>query len=295
MNKYVVIDVGGSSIKHCLMNNEGIILEKGNIKTKGEDINLFIESIGEIVDFYKEKNEIKGLACSFPGAVNVKTGVIGGGSAVPCIHGPNIKELLERRCNLKVSLENDANCAGLAEGWIGVAKGISNYACIVVGTGIGGCIVVNNTILRGKHLHGGEFGYMFTRDSIKNTDNTWSTIASTNALVNRVSKVKNICKEKLNGEMVFKMANEGDEEIIKEIDNWYMDLARGIFNIQYIIDPEKIVIGGAISKREDFTDKINEKLKLLKDNCATLDISVEKCKFNNDSNLIGALYNFLYV
>ena len=165
MKKYVVIDIGGTSIKHALMTESGDILEKGSMKTEGDNINLFIESIGKVVDSYKEKNEVFGLACSSPGAVDVKTGFIGGGSAIPCIHGPNIRELLEKRCGLEVSIENDANCAGLAEGWLGSAKGVENYACIVIGTGIGGCIVINGRILRGKHLHGGEFGYMFTRDS----------------------------------------------------------------------------------------------------------------------------------
>lgn len=295
MKKYVVIDIGGSSIKHALMTENGEVLEKGSIKTEGNDINLFIESIGKIVDSYKENNEICGLACSSPGAVDVKTGFVGGGSAVPCIHGPNIKELLEERCKLRVSIENDANCAGLAEGWIGAAKGIENYACVVVGTGIGGCIVVNGRILRGKHLHGGEFGYMFTRDSEGLTDRIWSEVASTNALVTRVSKLKGIEKSQLDGKKVFEMAEDGDEEIKNEIESWYMDLARGMYNIQYIVDPEKIVVGGAISTREGFDEKINEKLALLKSDIATLDVKVEKCKFENDSNLIGALYHFLYV
>ncbi|HHD2753848.1 TPA: ROK family protein [Clostridium perfringens] len=295
MKKYVVIDIGGSSIKHALMDENGDILEKGSIKTEGNDINLFIESIGKIVDSYKENNEVCGLACSSPGAVDVKTGFVGGGSAVPCIHGPNIKELLEERCKLRVSIENDANCAGLAEGWIGAAKGIENYACVVVGTGIGGCIVVNGGILRGKHLHGGEFGYMFTRDSEGLTDRIWSEVASTNALVTRVSKLKGIEKSQLDGKKVFEMAEDGDEEVKNEIESWYMDLARGMYNIQYIVDPEKIVVGGAISTREGFDKKINEKLALLKNDIATLDVRVEKCKFENDSNLIGALYHFLYV
>ena len=218
------------------MTESGDILEKGSMKTKGDNIDSFIESIGKVVDSYKEKNEVFGLACSSPGAVDVKTGFIWGGSAIPCIHGPNIKELLEKRCGLEVSIENDANCAGLAEGWLGSAKGVENYACIVIGTGIGGCIVINGRILRGKHLHGGEFGYMFTRDSEGLTDRIWSEVSSTNALVTR-----------------------------------------------------------AISARDGFDKKINEKLALLKSDIATLDISVEKCKFQNDSNLIGALYNFLFV
>ncbi|MDM0495761.1 ROK family protein [Clostridium perfringens] len=295
MKKYVVIDIGGTSIKHALMTENGDILEKGSMKTEGDNIDFFIESIGKVVDSYKEKNEVFGLACSSPGAVDVKTGFIGGGSAIPCIHGPNIKELLEKRCGLKVSIENDANCAGLAEGWLGAAKGVENYACIVIGTGIGGCIVINGKILRGKHLHGGEFGYMFTRDSEGLTDRIWSEVSSTNALVTRVSKLKGIEKSELDGKKVFEMAESGDEEVKKEIESWYMDLARGIYNIQYIVDPEKIVIGGAISARDGFDKKINEKLALLKSDIATLDISVEKCKFQNDSNLIGALYNYLFV
>ena len=136
---------------------------------------------------------------------------------------------------------------------------------------------------------------MFTRDSEGLTDRIWSEVSSTNALVTRVSKLKGIEKSELDGKKVFKMAEDGDEEVNKEIESWYMDLARGIYNIQYIVDPEKIVIGGAISARDGFDKKINEKLALLKSDIATLDISVEKCKFRNDSNLIGALYNFLFV
>ncbi|MDU4326373.1 MAG: ROK family protein, partial [Clostridium celatum] len=59
-------------------------------------------------------------------------------------------------------------------------------------------------------------------------------------------------------------------------------------------DPDKILIGGGISARDEFIEGINEELKLMKDEIATLDITVEKCKFGNDSNLIGALYNLIF-
>ena len=307
MKNFIVLDVGGSSIKHGIMNEIGEVIECGNTPnvcsvispeydaSVENHIDIFIDSIGKVVDEYKNKYEIKGIACSFPGAVDVKTGYIGGGSAVPCIHGPNVRELLEKRCGLRVAIENDANCAGLAEGWIGAAKGVANYICVVVGTGIGGCIVVNNEILRGKHLHGGEFGFMLIKDIEGDFgDANWSRIASTNALVERVAKAKGISKSELNGKLVFEMA-ENDQEVQSEIDIWYSYLARGIFNLQYIIDPEKIIIGGAISARDDFYEKLNEDLSKLKGTSATLDIKVEKCVFNNESNLIGALYHFLYV
>ncbi len=71
-------------------------------------------------------------------------------------------------------------------------------------------------------------------------------------------------------------------------------MAKGIYNIQYILDPEKILIGGGISARKDFIDRLNKYLELMKNKESTLDIKVEKCEFDNDANLIGALYNFLY-
>jgi predicted NBD/HSP70 family sugar kinase len=294
MGKYVVIDVGGSSIKYALMDGEGKFYEKGSVKTPDTGIDDFIDTVGSIVDNFKENHEIVGLACSLPGAVEPKSGIIYGASAIPYIHGPNIKELLSNRTQVRVSIENDANCAGLAEGWLGSAKDCENFICVVIGTGIGGCVVANKKILRGKNLHGGEFGYMLVDDSDGIDEHTWSNTGSTFALVKRVAKVKGIKVEELNGKKVFEMAEQGDEEVKQAIDKWYNYLVRGIFNLQYIIDPEKILIGGAISSRQDFYDIVNGRLNEMKSVYAKLDISVEKCAFENDANLIGALYNFLY-
>ena len=70
-------------------------------------------------------------------------------------------------------------------------------------------------------------------------------------------------------------------------------LAVGIYNLQYMLDPEKILIGGAISSREGFIEQINEILFQMKRSQNDLTIQVERCQFGNDSNLIGALYHFL--
>ena len=159
-DKYIVLDVGGSAIKYGLLNQDGEVLERGNIVTDNEDINKFIFDIKDIIEKYSNHENIKGLACSFPGAVNPKTGFIEGISAVPCIHNVNMKKILSEATGLEVSMENDANCSALAEGWIGTAKDVDNFVSIVLGTGIGGAVVINKRILRGKNLHGGEFGFM---------------------------------------------------------------------------------------------------------------------------------------
>ena len=201
---------------------------------------------------------------------------------MPCIHNVNMKKLLSEATGLEISMENDANCSALAEGWIGTAKDVDNFVSIVLGTGIGGAVVINKRILRGKNLHGGEFGFMQVTDD-KGED----------GLVRRVARRKGIPVSELTGQLVFEMEKE-DYEVKEEVAGWFKGVAKGIYNIQYILDPEKILIGGGISIRNDFIERVNQYLELMKNEESTLDIKVEKCKFANDANLIGALYNFLY-
>ena len=136
VNYYAVFDVGGSAIKYALMDETGRFIEKSSLPTPKKSLAEFIDTIGDIVGEFKKSHLVKGLAISIPGAVNVETGIIEGSSALPYIHGPNIKDLLQDKTELPVELENDANCAGLAEGWIGAAKDVKDYLCIVLGIGI---------------------------------------------------------------------------------------------------------------------------------------------------------------
>ncbi|TCJ03014.1 ROK family protein [Cytobacillus praedii] len=294
MNYYAVLDVGGSSIKYALMNESGEFIEKSSIPAPKESLELFVEQVHFIVKQYQKIHDLKGLAISMPGAVNVETGYIAGLSALPYIHGPNIKELLQERIQLTVEMENDANCAALAEGWIGAAKDVMDYLCLVIGTGIGGAVVLNKNIRHGKNQFCGEFGYMIMEDYLENSEGeTLSSLAAVGGLINKVAKRKGMDPDSLNGKKVFELAENGDAEVKSEIDKFMKRLAVGIYNLQYMLDPEKILIGGAISSREGFIEQINEILFQMKRSQNDLTIQVERCQFGNDSNLIGALYHFL--
>ena len=89
-----------------------------------------------------------------------------------------------------------------------------------------------------------------------------------------------------------KWLKKGDKVVREEFDKFVKYLAVGIFNLANIIDPEKILIGGAISESDELINRINEELAAMRGNYAIIDISVERCAFENDSNLIGALWHF---
>jgi predicted NBD/HSP70 family sugar kinase len=297
MKAYMVFDIGGTYIKYAVMNEHGMKLEGGKVPTPEEGLEIFLQKTTEIVTQYRQSFAIQGIALSSPGAVDVKSGYIGGASAIPYIHGVPMTDLIRERTGLDVSIENDANCAALAEGWLGAAKETDYYICIVIGTGIGGSIVMNHTILRGASLHGGEFGYMIMGDPLQKNplQSTWSKVASTHALVEEVEARKLLAKGTLNGEDVFCLAEGGDHVAKESLAYFYKKLAVGIYNLKYALDPKKILIGGGISKRPEVIEGINQELRHLKDEISTLDIRVEACQFDNDANLIGALFHFLRV
>lgn len=294
MKYFTAIDVGGTSIKYALVDETGKVQELNKV-TIPKTIEDFYQAIQTIDQKINSSKETVGIALSMPGAVDSESGFIGGASAVPYIHGPNIKEELEKRVNKPVQIENDANCAALAEVWIGSASDVQDCLFIVSGTGIGGAVVKDKKIHKGKHLHGGEFGYMISTNNIdEEVFSTWSWDGSTVAVVRGVAKELGVSVDSLDGKDIFDKASS-NPVYQKYVNRFYYVLAMGIFNLQYAFDPEKIVIGGGISAREDLLEQVNSRLAIIFKQLdhAKIQPTVVKCQFENEANLIGAVYHFI--
>ena len=293
MENYLAIDVGGTALKIGLLTEEGEILESDSKKTP-KTLDAFYQIIE---DTFHEYEGVKGLALSLPGAVDSETGIIGGSSALDYIHGPNIKEELEKRLQVRVEMENDANCAALAEVWKGAASDVNDCCFIVSGTGIGGAVVKNKRIHKGQHLHGGEFGYMIADFNFETKEmKTWSDVGSTVAVVRAVAKAKGVDVASLDDRDIFDHYHE-DSDYEKAVDKYYYVLANGIYNLQYAYDPQKIIIGGGISVRDDLLDEVNQRLDVIfhRFKHAKIRPVVLTCQYHNDANLLGALYHFLTI
>lgn len=284
---FACLDIGGTSIKVALSDKDGNLIEKDTLYPSHE-LKEFTDTIVNWVNGMKNQYDIKGVAISSPGAVDTNSGIVGGASAVPCIHGPNWKEILSERLNLNISIENDANCVALAEIFSGSAKEVNDILFVVCGSGIGGSIIKDKKIHHGKHLYGGEFGFMIMEDN-DGEYKTFSEVASTMSFVRKARKHFN--DESLDGKDVFNKAQNGDEFCKEIIDRFYSELAKGIYNLQYMYDPELILIGGSISDRDDFVISLNEKIDniLEKIKIAEIKPEIRTCTYRKDANLIGAL------
>ena len=285
------IDIGGTAIKVGILDFQGNIIEKNSLEVK-HDFNELVNTLVDWISTMRTHYKIKGISISSPGAVDSKLGVVGGSSAIPCIHGPNWKSILKEATGLNVSIENDANCAALAEVFNGSAKDYQDILFLVCGTGIGGAIIHNGKIHHGKNLHGGEFGYMILEEKDGEFYN-FSSVASTMSFVRKARS--HYEDDSYDGIRVFEEAKKGNKFCQEILDQFYLNLAKGLFNMQYVYDPELILIGGAISERTDFIDKINEKMDYLleKMKIATIRPLLGTCTHKGDANLVGALANYI--
>ncbi len=289
---YLVFDVGGHAIKYALMNEKVEFLRKRKVKTPLDSIESFLEIIESIYNKYKEK--VQGIALSLPGRIDSESGFAFTGGYLEYNAGKNIIDLIEERCPVLVSVENDGKCAALAEAWIGNLSDCINGIVVVLGTGIGGGVIIDKKLYKGSHFQAGEFSNIITEDKTKSLEeeNFWWYYGASGGLCQMVARAKNLPVSEMNGVQVFELVNSKDDEVLKILDEYCRKLVIQLINLQYSFDPEKIAIGGGISLQDTLHEYIQKNIEkyTLQMPKGFIPPNVVPCKFRSDSNLIGALY-----
>lgn len=290
--KKLVLDIGGTLIKYAVMDKEAKIFQRGELPTPLDSIESLMKKITELYNSLKD--EVNGIAISMPGNIDTKTGQIYSPGALAYNANVNIVDKIHEHINVPVSVENDGKSAALAEVWMGNLKNFKDGVVMILGTGIGGGIIKDRKIHKGNNFFAGEFSFILQDAKELDFNSAFALTGSTSALINEVSKKKNIDIKDLNGYKVFSMIEEKDSEVLEIFEKFTTNIAIQIYNLQCILDPEKFLIGGGISKQPILLEKIKENLEKIYEKIP-FDIPhavVDTCKHYNDSNLIGALYNY---
>lgn len=289
MKNYVSIDIGGTTIKYGVISEDSKILIKNKIDTEaykgGAEI---LNKVFKIIESYLEKYNIVGVCISTAGMVDSKKGeILYASSLIPNYTGIKFKEEIEKRYSIPCEVENDVNCAGLAERISGAAINSKVTLCLTIGTGIGGCILIDKDIFHGFSNSACEVGYM------KMFDNDFQTLGATSILTKKVSKRKQDLEENWNGYSIFEEAKKGDEICIKAIDEMADIIGLGISNLCYVINPEVVVLGGGIMAQDKYLrPKIDKYLKKYLLPNIYEKTKLEFAKHKNDAGILGAFYNF---
>ncbi|WP_416334795.1 ROK family protein [Anaerococcus sp. DFU013_CI05] len=289
MKKYISIDIGGTFIKYGLINENGEILEKHELVTEankgGKQI---LEKTLKIVGDYKNNHQVEGVAISTAGMVDTKNGSIRYASElIPGYTGINFKDPIKEKYDLPCYVENDVNCAGLAEYKSGAGKDSEVALILTIGTGIGGCAIINGEVYHGVSGSAMEIGYMNMQNS------TFETLASAKTLVEKVADLKDENVEDWDGKKVFDLAKNGDEICIKAIDEMCEVLAIGISNMVYVLNPDTVILGGGIMAQEEYLyEKIDKNLEKYLEKPLYDAVSLKFASQQNAAGMLGAFYNF---
>ena len=266
MSRYAVgVDIGGTTVKLGLFDQDGNVLKKWEIKTRVEESGTKIlpdvaESIEvSLAEMNIAKEDVIGVGVGTPGLVSV-TGVVK--SAVNLGWKElNIPETLGNLLQLPVKAGNDANIAAVGEMWQGGGKGHRNLVMMTLGTGVGGGIIVNGSMLAGATGAGGEVGHMHIEEAEtvacgcgrKGCLEQYASATGIARLAKRRLEKDNMPsvlrdKEAVTAKDVFDAVKEQDAlatEVAWEFGNY---LGKGMARIASVVDPEVFVIGGGVSK-----------------------------------------------
>lgn len=290
MKNYVCIDIGGTAIKYGVIREDGVIAERGWMPTEAMEKGGpgIMEKAERIILGYQEKCRPEGICISTAGMVDCDKGeIFYAAPLIPDYTGTKIKETLEKKFGLPCEVENDVNCAGLAESVSGAGRGCGICVCLTIGTGIGGCIIMDGKVYHGFSNSACEVGYM------KLDGDDYQNLGASKVLVKRVEERKGLKPGSLNGKMIFEKAKAGDEDCIWAIDEMTDVLGKGIANICYVLNPEIVILGGGVMVQEEY---LFGRIRSAMDRYLVSSIA-EKTKLafarhQNDAGMLGAFYHF---
>lgn len=265
------VDLGGTTVKLAFVNQYGEIIYKWEIPTdksnEGHNIPTDIaKSIDEQLEKCGEiKAKIMGIGIGAPGPVKETNGSVDVAVNLGWNKFP-LKDLLEVETGLPVFVDNDANIAAIGEMWKGAGEGAKDLLCVTLGTGVGGGIIAHGDIVRGVNGAAGEIGHITSipeGGAPCNCGKTGclETVASATGIV-RLAKEKiaengNTTMQcfyedgTLTAKEVFDCAREGDEVAKAVIEEVAFHLGLALANTANGLNPEKIVLGGGVSRAGD--------------------------------------------
>ena len=291
---YLSIDIGGTNIKLALIDHSGQIQSKKQVRTPHE-YGAFIATLENEIELVLD--EIRGIAFSCPGKVDTETGMISFGGALPFLDGISFIDKFQPKFAVPISVINDGKAAALSELWLGNLKGIENGLALVLGTGIGGGLILDGKLYQGKNFQAGELSFMMKQSGKPSFEDMYGMTGSAVGLVKKVN-IELGTEDTKDGAAAFEAINQKDPSIYPIFEVFAREIAYMICNVQAILDLEKIVIGGGISAQSIVIEEIRKQYRAIRAGLpfveSTLtEVEIDSCRFMNDANLLGALYQLL--
>jgi glucokinase len=304
-NLAVGIDLGGTKAYGAVCDLNGEILFERSVDnhgTMGEDSYEVVRKlIGALLDDAGDSREdIRGVGIGVPGVTDPEEGIVKLAPGLKWKDFP-LRERVIKDFGLATIVDNDVNSAVLGEMWFGHGKDISNLVLVALGTGIGAAMVLEGMLYRGAHLSAGEIGYIpWDRDCLDEKYDGFGPLEQVAAGSGIAERARRIMKDKLprgirdalTAQDVFEACAKKEgwaEKMVEEVADY---LAMALISICAVADPEKIVIGGGISRSAElFLDRVRSKMDGRIPHMPEIAVS----NLRERGTVLGAMINLLHL
>ncbi|GAB3768126.1 glucokinase [Nocardioides ginsengisegetis] len=267
MGVFIGVDVGGTKVLAAVVSASGEVVRTARRSTPGRrvDAALVEDALTAAVEDVAAGETVEGVGIAAAGFVDAEGARVMFAPHLPW-RGEHVRDRLAERWGTTVALNNDANCAALAEVTYGAGRGASDVVMITLGTGIGGALVLGGRVHRGRNGMAGEFGHMQVVPDGQPCEcgnrGCWEQYSSGNALVrfararigHEPTVLEELCQgnpDLLVGPMVTEAAEAGDlvaRQAFGSVGEW---LGVGVANLVAAFDPDCVVVGGGVSAAGD--------------------------------------------
>ena len=303
---YIGIDVGGTSVKEGLFDEDGNLLAKASVPTPPIVDAAGFAAVTEAIDQVVAKAQIPrafvagiGLAvpCPIPASGDAKV------KANIAINLPELRIAIQQHCpDAVVKYENDANAAAMGEAWLGSAKGVQNVVMVTIGTGVGGGVIVNGDVVSGVVGAGGEIGHMCLNPAEERTcgcggHGHLEQYSSATGVVRCMKKLLDanpdtactLRGKDFEAKDVFDAARAGDALAAREVDEMASTLGMALANIAATTDPEMFMIGGGVARAGEvlFNPLVRHYKEYAFQSCK--ETPIKAASLGNDAGIYGAV------
>lgn len=309
---YVGIDLGGTNIAAGVLDEHLKIIKKGSSPTGGSrHYSEIIKDMSALVlklldELELSVQDVPYIGIGSPGSCDRDRGYLLYSNNINFSNVP-MREEMQKYIPLPVYLENDANCAALAEGMAGAARDVDNSITVTLGTGIGGGIIIDKRIFTGFNGMAGEIGHtVIVHGGEKCTcgrDGCWEAYASATGLIRQTrraalenpnSLIHRLVQgnlDNINAKTAFDAMREGDATGTAVVNQYIQYLAEGVANMINIFQPAKVVIGGGVSKEGEtllrpLREMVKKRTYFGEGNIPQT--SIVAAETGNDAGIIGA-------
>lgn len=295
--RVAALDVGGTFIKHCVIEN-GHMAQRGKVPTprdsagtlKGADGHEAF--LGALADILNQAGSVDGMALSLPGVMDCDRKYLYAGGSLVYNNRQDVTEW-ERRLGVHIELENDARSSAAAELALGNMRSIRDGLVLTFGTGVGCGVIIDGKVHRGAHRIAGEVSVVWADNPAKGTK---AFLGSIGGIGNLAREVGEACScHVTTGEEAFELIAAGDETARAVFDARCDKMVRALFNFQCLLDPERICIGGGVSANPLFIEGLRAATRRYYDGFPIEFPHAElvSCRFRNAANLLGAYLHYL--